>query len=68
MNAQWKTRMMKVAFWVVAEITLNLTNLDVLANYSEFVFAQRSDVVCEESIQPILHTMTACGEISIQMA
>lgn len=38
MQAPWKSRLAKVAFWLIAEITLNSTGLDNLADYSEYVF------------------------------
>jgi hypothetical protein len=38
MKKQWKKVWVKVATWLVAEIILNLSGLDTLADYSEFLF------------------------------
>ncbi|HEY9635306.1 MAG TPA: hypothetical protein V6D14_18025 [Coleofasciculaceae cyanobacterium] len=35
-----KKRWVKVTFWLVTEIILNLVGLDNLADYSEFIFEQ----------------------------
>lgn len=37
---QLKTRLTKITIWLVAEITLNLLNMDTMADYGEFVFGQ----------------------------
>ncbi len=37
MKVYWKVLILKLASWIVAEITLNLVGLDNLANYSEFL-------------------------------
>lgn len=39
-NAPLKIRLTKIAIWLVAEITLNLLNMDTMADYGEFVFGQ----------------------------
>ena len=38
MNAQWNKLIARIAIWVIAEILLNLSGLDTLADYSEFFF------------------------------
>lgn len=38
MKKQWKKVWVKVTFWLVTEIILNLLGLDNLADYSEFIF------------------------------
>ncbi|HEY9862012.1 MAG TPA: hypothetical protein V6D16_21130 [Candidatus Obscuribacterales bacterium] len=40
MQAQWQKTFKQLTFWLVAEIILNLSGLDNLADYSEFVFEQ----------------------------
>lgn len=42
MNTQihWKTLFLNLTLWLAAEIVLNLTGLDDLSNYSEFIFQQ----------------------------
>ena len=55
MNAQLKTRLAKVAIWLVAEITLNLLGMDTMADYGEFVLGQ--EFAIESSNQP---SVTLC--------
>lgn len=40
MKINWTVFLTKVGFWLIAEIGLNLLNLDDLADYSEFIFEQ----------------------------
>jgi hypothetical protein len=42
MQAQWQKTFQQLMFWLVAEIILNLSGLDNLADYSEFVFEPES--------------------------
>lgn len=38
MKKQWTKVCVKVTFWLVTEIILNLLGVDNLADYSEFIF------------------------------
>jgi hypothetical protein len=40
MDIQSRTRLIKIIVWLVAEATLNLSGMDTIANYSEYVFGQ----------------------------
>ncbi|HEY9726607.1 MAG TPA: hypothetical protein V6D50_09185 [Chroococcales cyanobacterium] len=42
MNTQWQKILVKITFWLILEILLNLLGLDSLADYSEFVFEGHS--------------------------
>lgn len=42
MNARCKSQIFNTLFWVAAEILLNVTGLDNLADYSEFIFKNPS--------------------------
>lgn len=55
MNAQWKSRFFKIAFWVVTEVTLNVLNLDTIANFGEFVLGQ--DTTIAHDSQPAITTL-----------
>lgn len=55
MSTQVKTRMLKIAVWLVAEITLNLLNMDTVADYGEFVLGQ--EVAMTHLIRP---SVTLC--------
>lgn len=51
MRIQWKQIVVKITFWLIVEIILNLLGLDNLADYSEFVFEgktlTRNNPMCE---------------------
>ncbi|GAB4241947.1 MAG: hypothetical protein Kow0049_30950 [Stanieria sp.] len=38
----WQKLLIKIFFWLVAEIILNLIGIDNLADYSEFIFAPKT--------------------------
>jgi uncharacterized membrane protein len=38
MKVYWKTLILNIGSWIVAEIILNFVGLDNLANYSEFLY------------------------------
>ncbi len=40
MKINWPVFLTKAGFWLIAEVGLNLLNLDDLADYSEFIFEQ----------------------------
>lgn len=42
MQVRWKELLIHLTIWLVAELVLNLTGLDELSNYSEFVLQQNS--------------------------
>ncbi|GAB4368836.1 MAG: hypothetical protein Kow00121_08240 [Elainellaceae cyanobacterium] len=46
LQRKWKLIGVKVAVWLIAEITLSLAGTDNLADYSEFVFDQ--EVHCSQ--------------------
>ncbi len=37
MQVYWKTLMLNIGGWIVAEVVLNVVGLDGLANYNEFL-------------------------------
>ncbi|GAB4467215.1 MAG: hypothetical protein OHK0037_23750 [Elainellaceae cyanobacterium] len=41
MNTTWKRLLQKTAIWLLVEVTMNLTGLDTLADFSEFLFDMR---------------------------
>ena len=41
MKRQWNRVWVKAATWLLVEFILNLSGLDTLADYSEFVFEQQ---------------------------
>lgn len=51
MNDRWRSRIFQTTFWLVTEVLLNLTGLDNLADYSEFVFEKHLD---RWSCQPMM--------------
>jgi hypothetical protein len=42
MRCHWKVLIVKTGFWLVSEGVLNLCGTDTVADYSEFLSAQRS--------------------------
>jgi hypothetical protein len=42
MQTQWQKTLLQISFWLIIEILLNLLGLDNLADYSEFVFEQKT--------------------------
>lgn len=50
MSAPWKHLIVKTTFWIAAEVLLNVTGLDNLADYSEFMEQQFEAV----SRQPLM--------------
>ncbi|NJM27642.1 MAG: hypothetical protein HC856_04285 [Pseudanabaena sp. RU_4_16] len=38
MQVYWKTLILNIGSWIVAEVILNVVGLDNLANYSEFLY------------------------------
>ena len=57
MSKKWKQSIVKIVMWLMIEIILNLLNLDTLADYSEFILAQKEGSV-----------FTACLLCQIQIA
>jgi hypothetical protein len=41
MKIKWKKLLLEIMLWATAEIVLNLSGLDDLANYGEFVLGTR---------------------------
>jgi hypothetical protein len=52
MQVYWKTLMLKIVGWIIAEVILNFAGLDNLANYSEFIYKPYllCSQTCETSI------------------
>lgn len=54
MQTQWQKILVKITFWLIVEIILNLLGLDNLADYSEFVFEGKTlmqkSYICEVAI------------------
>ncbi len=44
MNARCKSRIFNTLFWFATEILLNVTGFDNLADYSEFIFENHSEI------------------------
>jgi hypothetical protein len=42
MKTQWQKILLKITCWLIVEIILNLLGLDNLADYSEFVFEDKT--------------------------
>ncbi len=42
MNVRWQKLLVKISFWLAAEISLNLLGIDDLADYSEFIFEHKN--------------------------
>ncbi len=42
MNVGWQKLLVKISFWLVTEIVLNLLGIDDLADYSEFVYEKKN--------------------------
>ena len=42
MNIRWQKLLVKISFWLVAEIFLNLLGIDDLADYSEFIYENKN--------------------------
>ncbi len=38
---KWQKLLIKITFWFIAEVLLNIFGMDDLADYSEFVFEHR---------------------------
>ena len=45
MNVRWQKLLVKISFWLAAEISLNLLGIDDLADYSEFIFEHKNFIV-----------------------
>lgn len=45
MNRNCKDRLINITAWLIAEIALNMTGFDNLADYSEFVFERNSKAI-----------------------
>ncbi len=54
MKTQWQQILVKITFWLIVEIFLNLLGLDNLADYSEFIFEGKNHTIvsyiCEVAI------------------
>lgn len=51
MDIQWHMLILKSAFWLTAEVTLNLVGLDDLADYSEFLLNDRDALRCHRVVR-----------------
>jgi hypothetical protein len=55
MNAISNKLVVKIATWLVAELLLNLSGLDNLADYGEFVFGQEIIIASNQPTVVVLH-------------
>jgi len=42
MQAHYKQLIFNTIFWLITEIVLDLTGLDAIANYGEYIFANKN--------------------------
>ncbi|MDJ0705397.1 MAG: hypothetical protein QNJ46_19105 [Leptolyngbyaceae cyanobacterium MO_188.B28] len=42
MTVHWKTFIIRVSFWLTAEVVLNMIGIDDLADYSEYHFEHKA--------------------------
>lgn len=54
MQAQWQKILVKLTFWLLIEILLNILGLDSLADYSEFVFEGRAIAVSSHPTEVVI--------------
>ena len=52
MKGCWHKLLMKMTFWLLAEVVLTLVGLDNLADYSEFLLSENSSVTIAQ-VQPM---------------
>ncbi len=45
MDISWQKLLVKISFWLAAEIFLNLLGIDDLADYSEFIFEHKNFII-----------------------
>jgi hypothetical protein len=55
MDKQLRTRLVNIIVWLVAEITLNLSGMDTIANYSEYVFGQEFSAASGVHIDVVIY-------------
>lgn len=56
MQAPWQKILIKIAFWLIVEVILNLLGLDNLADYSEFVFEGKAMLIKNYICEIVLET------------
>ena len=49
MNIQWQSLILKIIFWLAAEVALTLVGLDEIADFSEFL-ASSKDLTRDERL------------------
>lgn len=57
MNIRWRKLLVKSSFWLATEILLNLIGIDDLADYSEFIYENKSfgtKIGCVSSMAPMV--------------
>ncbi len=54
MRRKWKKVVLEITTWLVAEICLNFSGLDTLADYSEFLLSQQFKLDCGSTITFVL--------------
>ena len=54
MNVCWQKLLIKILFWLAAEILLTLLGIDDLADYSEFIYENKSFSAKIEHVTPQL--------------
>ena len=48
MSAIWRTLLIKIIIWLVAEIWLGFAGLDDMADFSEYIFEKESVFICQK--------------------
>lgn len=54
MDRNCQDRLINITVWLIAELALNLTGFDNLADYSEFVFERNHCAIATSQVQPNL--------------
>ena len=54
MNVRWQKLLVKLSFWLAAEIFLNLLGIDDLADYGEFIYENKDFSAKIEHVSAVL--------------
>lgn len=63
MNARWKRELLKMSIWLMGEICMNLSGLDTMADYGEFMLQHKIHSL-ENSSHVIAVYLTTYSKIS----
>jgi hypothetical protein len=47
-KVRWKRLLLEITIWIVAEVVLSLFGMDNLADYGEFVFQDKAQILMAE--------------------